>query len=55
MFWKRCCLYEAFTVCMGQMKIVFLGFGKQGEELLAGQEKDLETVRLLLSIKLETA
>lgn len=34
MFWKRCCLYGASTVCMGQMKIVFLGFGRLGEELL---------------------
>lgn len=34
LFWKRRCLYEASVDCKGQMKVVFLGFGKLGEELL---------------------
>lgn len=34
LFWKRRCLYETSAAWNHQMKIVFLGFGRLGEELL---------------------
>lgn len=34
LFWKRCFLYDTSVACGHRMKIVFLGFGRLGQELL---------------------
>lgn len=34
LFWKRCFLYDTSAACGHRMKIVFLGFGRLGQELL---------------------
>ena len=34
LFWKRCFLYNTSVACGHRMKIVFLGFGRLGQELL---------------------
>ncbi len=34
LFWKRCFLYETSVACGHRIKIVFLGFGRLGHELL---------------------
>lgn len=34
LFWKAHCLFETSAACSHQMKLVFIGFGKLGQELL---------------------